>query len=108
MFAALQWDQVFLVLGAALGGGGFLSAWISGRTTRKIEAAKTVAEVNKAELDDQKDQITRLQTMSDNLIANLQKENERKDKRIEFLEDKIANYEGVPARRASRARKDTK
>ena len=103
----MEWNQVFLVLGAALGGGGFLSAWISGRTTRKIEAAKTVAEVNKAELEDQKSQVARLQTMSDNLIANLQKENERKDKRIEFLENKIAQMEGAPPRRASRARKDT-
>lgn len=103
----MDWGQLAIVLGAALGGGGFLTAWISGRTTRKIEEAKVVAEHNKADLDDQKQKLDRLQSMSDNLIANLQAENDRKDKRIEFLENKIATLEGAPPRRASRARKDT-
>lgn len=104
----MKWDQIFLLLGAALGGGGFLSAWISGRTTRKIESAKTIAQATKDDLERSEAKLDRLQTASDNLIHNLQAENDRKDKRIEFLEDKIAEYEGVPARRASRSRKDTK
>lgn len=111
----MKWDQIFLLLGAALGGGGFLSAWISGRTTRKIEAAKTVAQDNQADLARSEAKLNRLQTASDNLINNLQAEITRKDHQIEikdtriaFLEDKIAEYEGVPARRASRNRKDTK
>ncbi len=110
----MKWDQIFLLAGAALGGGGFLSAWISARSTRKIENAKNLAQTSKDDLARSEAKLDRLQLINDNLITNLQAEIQRKDKQIEtkdtriaFLEDKIAEYEGVPARRASRSRKDS-
>lgn len=103
----MEWDQVFLLLGAALGGGGVITSWITGRTTKRIETAKGLADRTKNELDAEKARLDRLQSMQDNLTESLQKENDRKDRRIEFLENKIAKLEGTAPRRASRVRKGT-